>query len=168
MQAATRSVVAVLEQVRPDIQSIEQADAMALRLLQARLSSVEPMLAELHLDSYLQSSALHDLRATELHGIRRQILITLVGTILSAAVLVVLLIRQWRRATTLLEDARRTAEALHLSQRAVEATSNGILITDHRKEDDPIVYCNPAFERMTGYSRDEVLGSLKTFLGKGR
>lgn len=167
VEAASRSLAAVLEQIQPDIQSIEQADAMALRLLQARLSSLEPVLSELHLNAYLQTNAQHDLRTSELQGIRMQILATLLGTILGAAVLVVLLVRQWKRATKLLEGARRTAAALHLSQRAVEATSNGILITDHREDDHPIVYCNPAFERMTGYTRDEVLGRNPRFLQGG-
>ncbi len=167
VEAASRSVAAVLEQIRPDIQSIEQADAMTLRLLRARLSSLEPVLSELHLNAYLQTNAQNDLRTSELQGIRMQILATLIGTILSAAVLVVLLVRQWKRAAMLLGNARRTAAALHLSQRAVEATSNGILITDHREDDHPIVYCNPAFERMTGYTRDEVLGRNPRFLQGG-
>ncbi len=167
VEAASRSAIAVLEQAKPTIESIEQADALSLGLLQTRLGSLEPVLNELHLNAYLQSSAQNDLRISELHGIRKHIVLTLLGTLLAAAVLVVLLIRQWRRATKLLEDARRTAEALHLSQRAVEATSNGILVTDHRQDDHPIVYCNPAFERMTGYSRDEVLGRNPRFLQGG-
>ncbi|MDX2316742.1 MAG: EAL domain-containing protein [Gammaproteobacteria bacterium] len=167
VQAISRSVFAVLEQIKPDIESIDRADALSLRLLQARLSSLEPVLNELHLSAYLQSSAQHDLRTSEPHGIRTHIVLTLLGTVLSAAVLVALLIRQWRRATRLLEDAERTAEALHLSQRAVEATSNGILITDHRQDEHPIVYCNPAFERMTGYTRDQVIGRNPRFLQGG-
>lgn len=165
--AASRSVSAVLDQVRPDIVSIERADAMSLRTLQARLSSLEPVLSELQLDAYLQSTAQRNLRISELHGIRTHIVLTLLGTILSAAMLVVLLVRQWRRTAKLLEDAERTANALHLSQRAVEATSNGILITDHREEQHTIVYCNPAFERMTGYTREEVLGKNPRFLQGG-
>jgi len=165
--ALGQSVLAVLEQVSPDILAIGEADPLRLRVLQARLSSLEPVLNELHLNAYLQSSAQHDLRTLELHDIRTHIVLTLLGTILGAAVLVVLLVRQWRRATRLLEEAERTAEALHLSQRAIEATSNGILVTDHRQEHHPIVYCNPAFERMTGYTRDEVLGKNPRFLQGG-
>ena len=167
VEAASRSLVAVLEQIAPDIQAIDQADAMTLGLIQARLSSLEPVLSELHRNTYLQSSGQHDLRTSDVHGVRKTTVLTLLGTVLSTAVLVVLLVRQRRRATKLLEDARRTAQALHLSQRAVEATSNGILITDHRHEDHPIVYCNPAFERMTGYTRDEVLGRNPRFLQGG-
>ena len=81
VEAASRSVAAVLEQIKPDIQSIEQADAMALRLLQARLSSLEPVLSELHLNAYLQTNAQHDLRTSELQGIRMQILATLLNNL---------------------------------------------------------------------------------------
>ena len=165
--AAKEGLVAVLDQVGPTIESLEQADALALRLLQARLDSLEPILDELHLNAYLQSSAQHDLRINELQGIRRLIVLTLVGTLLAGAVLVVLLVRQWRRTAALLDDAHRAAAALRLSQRAVEATSNGILITDHRSDEHRIVYCNPAFERMTGYARDEVIGRNPRFLQGG-
>lgn len=50
-------------------------------------------------------------------------------------------------------------------KRAMAATSNGIVITDASQPQNPIVYCNhPAFERMTGYSRDEILGHNCRFL----
>jgi PAS domain S-box-containing protein len=51
-----------------------------------------------------------------------------------------------------------------LLDRAVAASSNGIVITDPRAPDDPIVYVNPAFERISGYPVDEVLGRNCRFL----
>ena len=51
-----------------------------------------------------------------------------------------------------------------LLDRAVAASSNGIVITDPRMPDDPIVYVNPAFERISGYLVDEVLGHNCRFL----
>jgi PAS domain S-box-containing protein len=51
-----------------------------------------------------------------------------------------------------------------LLDRAVAASSNGIVITDPRMPDDPIVYVNPAFERISGYPMDEVLGHNCRFL----
>jgi PAS domain S-box-containing protein len=51
-----------------------------------------------------------------------------------------------------------------LLDRAVAASSNGILITDPRAPDDPIVYVNPAFERISGYTVEEVLGHNCRFL----
>src|SRR5437667_1964118 len=57
------------------------------------------------------------------------------------------------------------AEAtLRLRDRAIAETSNGILITDPHQRDNPIIYVNPAFERITGYRMDEVLGRNCRFL----
>jgi PAS domain S-box-containing protein len=52
------------------------------------------------------------------------------------------------------ERKRAEAEREHLL-RAIEQTGEGIVITD---SDGSINYVNPAFERMSGYSREEVLG----------
>ncbi len=49
-------------------------------------------------------------------------------------------------------------------ERAVESTRNGVLITDPKLPDNPIVYANPAFQRITGYSAEEVLGRNCRFL----
>lgn len=51
-----------------------------------------------------------------------------------------------------------------LLELAVEASSNGIVLTDATKDDNPIIYVNPAFERTTGYPREEVLGRNCRFL----
>src|SRR5918998_2698898 len=60
---------------------------------------------------------------------------------------------------------RRSSEELRrLLDRAVAASSNGIVITDPRLPDDPIVYVNPAFEKTTGYPMEEVIGSNCRFL----
>jgi diguanylate cyclase (GGDEF)-like protein/PAS domain S-box-containing protein len=57
------------------------------------------------------------------------------------------------------ETERRQQEAaLRLLRRAVESTDNGVLIADARRRDLPIVYVNPGFERLTGYSCDEIQG----------
>ena len=48
--------------------------------------------------------------------------------------------------------------------RAVEATRNGVLITDPNRPDNPIVYANPAFERITGYAPEEAMGRNCRFL----
>jgi PAS domain S-box-containing protein len=54
-----------------------------------------------------------------------------------------------------------------LLDRAVAASSNGIVITDPRAPDDPIVYVNPAFEKISGYTVDEVVGHNCRFLQGG-
>jgi PAS domain S-box-containing protein len=57
-----------------------------------------------------------------------------------------------------------SAEMRRLLDRAVAASSNGIVITNPKLPDDPIVYVNPAFERISGYPVDEVLGRNCRFL----
>jgi len=53
---------------------------------------------------------------------------------------------------------------LHLQSRAMEASINGISIADARATDMPLIYVNPAFERITGYAAAEVLGKNCRFL----
>jgi diguanylate cyclase (GGDEF)-like protein/PAS domain S-box-containing protein len=55
-------------------------------------------------------------------------------------------------------------ETLLLHARAVAATTSGILIVDARLPGGPIVYANPAFERLTGYRPDEAVGRNPRFL----
>ncbi len=59
---------------------------------------------------------------------------------------------------------KKTEEQLRLSERAIAASSNGIVIADARLEDHPVVFVNPAFEKMTGYSASEVIGKNTRFL----
>ena len=63
-------------------------------------------------------------------------------------------------------EKQRTEEALRLRQRAIEASSNGITIVDIARPDNPIVYTNPAFEQITGYSSGEAAGRNPRFLSR--
>ncbi len=55
-------------------------------------------------------------------------------------------------------ERRKSQETLRLRERALSSTSNGIVISDARKEDMPVIYVNPAFSRITGYSEDDIIG----------
>lgn len=56
---------------------------------------------------------------------------------------------------------------LRLLRRAVEAADNGIVVADARLPGLPAVYANHAFEKMSGYSATELLGSGFHFLREG-
>ncbi|MEG4457770.1 EAL domain-containing protein [Microcoleus sp. N9_A1] len=58
----------------------------------------------------------------------------------------------------------RSQERLQMMERAIESCSNGIAITDATVTDNPIIYVNPSFERITGYRRDELMGKNCRFL----
>ncbi|WP_044873106.1 EAL domain-containing protein [Pseudomonas sp. LFM046] len=53
---------------------------------------------------------------------------------------------------------------LALSNLALQASPLGVTIADARQPDQPLIYCNPAFEQMSGYSREEALGNNWRFL----
>lgn len=61
-------------------------------------------------------------------------------------------------------DRKRAEEMLWLYDRAMAATSTGVTISDATNPEHPIIYCNPAFESMTGYRREEILGKNCRFL----
>ncbi len=61
-------------------------------------------------------------------------------------------------------DRRRAAGAARLRDRAVQAVTQGVIITEAGGADNPIVYTSPGFERMTGYPAAEVLGRDCRFL----
>lgn len=56
---------------------------------------------------------------------------------------------------------------LQLRHRAIEATCNGIMIADARAPGAPLIYVNPAFTRITGYSSAQVLGRSPSLLHAG-
>ena len=57
-----------------------------------------------------------------------------------------------------ISERREREERLRLCERALHATSSGLLITRCAGSSNPIEYVNPAFERITGYKADEVIG----------
>jgi PAS domain S-box-containing protein len=58
----------------------------------------------------------------------------------------------------------RALEQILLLERAVENSASGLSIADARLPDLPLVYVNPAFENITGYRLDEVIGKNCRFL----
>ena len=56
-------------------------------------------------------------------------------------------------------ERKLAEERLRLGERAIAASNNGIIITDAQAPDNPIIYVNSGFERMTGYRKEQVIGS---------
>jgi PAS domain S-box-containing protein len=63
-----------------------------------------------------------------------------------------------------ISDRKRAEAQVRLLDRAVQAVTSGIVISDAHQPDHPILFCSPGFERMTGYARGEVLGRNCRFL----
>lgn len=57
-------------------------------------------------------------------------------------------------------------EDFTLLTQALDAAITGIIITDNSLPDNPIIYCNKAFEHLSGYRRDEIIGHNCRFLQK--
>ncbi|HEX8393269.1 MAG TPA: PAS domain S-box protein [Longimicrobium sp.] len=56
------------------------------------------------------------------------------------------------------------AEPLRIRDHAIAAVSSGVVIIDVRLPDQPIVFANPAFYAMTGYTPEEAIGRNCRFL----
>ncbi|HCT41415.1 MAG TPA: GGDEF domain-containing protein [Moraxellaceae bacterium] len=61
-------------------------------------------------------------------------------------------------------ERKESETQLHLFKRSLEASYNGVVIVDALSHDLPIIYVNPAFERITGYFQSEVIGKNCRFL----
>lgn len=74
-------------------------------------------------------------------------------------------LKQLRQRVQMLEqENKELRESLHVRNQAMEFASDGISIADATQPDLPLIYVNPAFEQVTGYTRDEVIGKNCRFL----
>ncbi|MGJ5641274.1 PAS domain S-box protein [Formosa sp. S-31] len=68
-----------------------------------------------------------------------------------------------------ISEKKEFEKIMMLRSKALESTKNGIVISDALKPDNPIIYCNSAFQELTGYSSEEILNHNCRFLqGKDR
>lgn len=65
-------------------------------------------------------------------------------------------------------ERQRSEAQLRLMERVIASSNNGIVITDPGEIDNPIIYVNPAFETITGYKAEEVIGRNGRFLQGGQ
>lgn len=68
------------------------------------------------------------------------------------------------KARDLLESLRNRAEQVTLKNRALDEAPLGITIADMTEDDEPLIYANEGFERLTGYSTEYTTGRNCRFL----
>jgi diguanylate cyclase (GGDEF)-like protein/PAS domain S-box-containing protein len=61
------------------------------------------------------------------------------------------------------ERFEHTAQ-MNLLHRSIDAIAQGVVITDPRQEHNPLIYVNQGFDRITGYTKAEVIGKNCNFL----
>lgn len=63
-----------------------------------------------------------------------------------------------------ISDRVQATETLRLREQAISAGRNSIVITDHRLPDNPIVYVNEQFTKITGFTLEDVQGKNCRFM----
>lgn len=63
-----------------------------------------------------------------------------------------------------IQDHKSDKQALLLWHAMIEASNEGFIITDCKQEDNPIIYFNEGFQKLTGYDKDEIMGCNCRFL----
>ena len=71
---------------------------------------------------------------------------------------------KWRGVDHDITARKAFEDALRLRDRAIESVHVGIAISDGRAPGNPNIYVNPALCRMTGYTREELLGKSMRLL----
>lgn len=69
-----------------------------------------------------------------------------------------------RKTTKISSQLERPEEQLALREEALAVTAEGVTISDAALPDNPIIYANRGFERLTGYSVEDVVGRNCRFL----
>jgi len=66
-----------------------------------------------------------------------------------------------------LTEARMSMDLVHLFNRALDCTTNGVVISDVTLPGQPVFYANPAFYRITGYEPSDTIGRNCSMLQRG-
>lgn len=61
-------------------------------------------------------------------------------------------------------EQKETERKLMIKSRALESATNGIIITDTLRHGNPVIYCNAAYQDLTGYVSNDILNHSCRFL----
>ena len=67
-------------------------------------------------------------------------------------------------AARMRREGRRNVEVIRLRERALSSINSAVSIVDPRSAGGAIIYCNSAFEQLSGYSSEEVIGRTLNLL----
>jgi len=74
----------------------------------------------------------------------------------------------WRGVDRDITSRKLAEDRIRLRERAIEAASVGIVVSDASHNDNPIIYANSALSRITGYAQEEFIGkNLRMLQGRG-
>ncbi|HEX2912684.1 MAG TPA: EAL domain-containing protein [Chloroflexia bacterium] len=91
------------------------------------------------------------------------------GDRVEAGLLVRKLTQLEQALTVVSQEHNLTLERSRMFERAIVSSSNGIIISDPSQPDNPVIYVNPTFERITGYTTEEIYGkNCRVFQNKDR
>ncbi len=77
-------------------------------------------------------------------------------------------VARWRGVDRDITARKLAEDRIRLRERAIEAASVGIVVSDATHGDNPIIYANSALSRITGYAQEEFLGkNLRMLQGRG-
>ncbi len=62
------------------------------------------------------------------------------------------------------DSIKNLGNDLNIYLMALNSANSGIIITDNTQPDNPIIYCNKAFETISGYKQNEIIGHNCRFL----
>ncbi len=101
--------------------------------------------------------ALNEVTGRHLSGVEFPMELTLTRIIRGEGDIVVAVVRD-------ISERKEAEFQLKLQGRTIEASRLGVSIVDATDPTRPLIYVNPAFEAVTGYARDEVIGRNCRFL----
>jgi len=124
---------------------------------------------ETHKNLYASSlqqvfDAIHTQIDEQLAEEKRRILLTDLGLLTAIPILIIIWFSVIRSTKKYLHDRNLVQTELLLKDRALASASNGIVISDATLPDNPLIYCNDAFTKITGYEAHEVLNQNCRFL----
>lgn len=169
VDTAFDSVVTGFEQIQKLVEGdFGQAMNLLDHDLPPRVQALDQTMSRLEHQAYQTSDSEVDEALAGFRGIQDQVtgfgLVNLVVTLGLVIFVVLAARRSWRQMGEALAQLAEQDRELHLLNSALAAAANGIVVTDAK---GVIVWVNPAFTQLTGYTAEEAIGRSTSILKSG-